>query len=96
MTVEAQIVQVRPSLESTPYVIVTLRARNDEAREVRVRRYRILWRQGSFEATPHDFIIPSLGTREWSARVDYRCGDIKALLADMRGARVEVLDVSVR
>ncbi len=96
MSVKARIVGAVISRESMNYATVTMFFCNPGREALRVVRYRLVWPEGSVTAEPLELVLPSGGSREWSIRVDYRSGDIRALLANPEAGRVEVLETRAK
>jgi hypothetical protein len=88
--VSARIESTIWSQESGIYVTVTLLFRNRTHRPAQVKRYRIVWSEGSFAGAAANLEIPAAGSREWKVRVGPASGNLRSLVEDFSAARVIV------
>lgn len=88
--VSAQVVEVKPGLESAPGATVIIRFENPAARDAKVSSYTLTWSGGSKNATPEQVVIPAGKTLTRSLAVGSDSGNIEALLKAPGDARVEV------
>jgi hypothetical protein len=87
------VASARPTGESAPAAVVTLRFRNRSAYALDVRTYRLSWPGGALTTDPDNLrLAPGLEV-ERTLRVEARHGDVAALLQRISEARLEVTRV---
>lgn len=95
MTLTARIAAIRPSLEATPFAIVTLELANAGDRACVVTGYRIAWPSGVFEQRTAAIALAPYETKTYVVRMSASAGDVGDLLRNPATARVDILDSKV-